>query len=210
MYIYKKPCNILIFLALVILLPLNGMAGSGWQKILVDDGITVYTRPVEGCSLDEFKGVTVVQAPMHTCLAVLRDVPSQPQWMGDCVDAKVLKTFNKNHIVAYNVIQLPWPLSKRDLQVDTRFTIEDDRVVVAMSVYPEIIEPVTEKYVRITDFEATCILKKTGEDSTSVTYINRVNPMAPVPAAIATRFLKKNPVTTLRGFKRMVLHERYR
>jgi len=186
-------------------------AGDNWELSLEKNDIKVYTRPVEGSSMDEFMGVTVINAPIETCAAVLRDVPAQPQWMGDCLKARVLKVINKDRLVAYNVLNGTWPLSDRDLQIDTSFdeNYKNGKVVVSMKVYPETLVPVNKSYVRVTDFAAKCILEKIDDSKTKVTYINRINPMAPVPAAIANRVVRKNPYNTLKGMKKMVKLQKY-
>ncbi len=187
-------------------------AGTGaWKFALNKKGIKVYTRPAEGCPLNEFMGITVINAPLETCERVLRDIESQPKWMGDCLQAKLLKKFTENHIVGYNVLHLPWPLSNRDLQIDTRFitNYKEGIVTVKMKAYVPEIQPVTKKYIRITDMEATCILKRIEENKTKVTYINRVNPMAPVPDSLANMIAKNNPYKTLLGFHDMVKLPQY-
>jgi len=200
----------IIFILLSFFAAVQLGAQDNWKPVMEKDDITVYTRPAEGCPLDEFKGVTIIKAKLETCVAVLRDVPEQPNWMGDCLGARLLKTFDRNHIVAYNILNAPWPLSNRDLQIDTRF--EEDyrngKVIVSMTVYEEELVPVS-KYVRIKDFRAQCILEKIDATTTKATYINRVNPMAPVPGAIANMFVKNNPYMTLKGFKKMVKLKKY-
>ncbi len=205
----KKTIVIAVMLA-VAAVSLNAEAGK-WKLALNKNGIKVYTRPAKGCPLDEFMGVTVINAPIETCVRVLRDVDSQPRWMGDCLEAKLLKRISKDHLIAYNVIDVPWPLSNRDLQIDTRFitNLPKGIVTVKMAAYVPAIQPVTKKYVRITDMKATCIMKKINDNKTRVTYINRVNPMAPIPDSVANMFAKKNPYKTLLGMRKMVKLPKY-
>ena len=205
----KKTIVIAVMLA-VAAVSLNAEAGK-WKLALKKNGIKVYTRPAKGCPLDEFMGVTVINAPIETCVMVLRDVDSQPRWVGDCLESKLLKRISKDHLIAYNVIDVPWPLSNRDLQIDTRFitNLPKGIVTVKMAAYVPAIQPVTKKYVRITDMKATCIMKKINDNKTRVTYINRVNPMAPIPDSVANMFAKKNPYKTLLGMRKMVKLPKY-
>jgi len=183
-----------------------------WKLSSNRNGIKSFTRPVKGSKMKQFKGETVINANLKTIVAVLRDVPSQPKWMGDCLKSKLLKTFNKNHIVAYNVLNLPWPVKDRDLQIDTQFieNYDNGRVVVKMTVYPTPIEPITKKYVRVTDFEASCTLIRIDENKTKVIYINRIDPKTNVPEWMANMVAKTNPRKTLTGMIRMVKLSKYK
>lgn len=201
-----KQIGLLLMVCLGAALPVGGQ--ESWKSVMEKDGITVYARPAEGSPLDQFKGVMVVKASIETCVALLRDVPEQPKWMGDCRDSRLLKTIDKNHIVVYNVLKAPWPLANRDLQIDTVFeeNRKEGRVVVRMKACPEEIIPVT-RYVRIKDMQAQCILEKIDAVTTRVIYINLVNPV--VPAAMGNMFMKNNTSKTLSGFRKMVDLKKY-
>jgi len=131
--------------------------------------------------------------------------------MSDNIRADILKEISDTHKITYNILKTPWPLKNRDMQVD--FTIRKDfkKGVVAahMTAYPEPIVPLSEKNVRITDFELSCELLRMDDTTTKVIYIGRVNPMVPVPKMITSLLVKYNPYATLSGLKKMVLKERY-
>jgi len=197
--------TIFIILTLLLTSAVLTAATEDWKLILNKKGIKVYTRPAKGCPLDQFMGIAVIDAPLETCARVLRDANNQANWMGDCLKSKILKKISNNHFIVYNVLHATWPLSNRDLQIDTIF-IDDFTngiVTVRMKAYKEPIQPVSKKYVRITDMKATCIMKRIEKNKTKVTYINRVNPMAPVPSGIANMIVKKNPYKTLLGLRKM-------
>lgn len=187
-------------------------AADEWKLILNKKGIKVYTRPAEGCPLDQFMGVAVIDAPLETCAMVLRDADNQVKWMGDCLKSHTLKKISNDHFIVYNVLHATWPLSNRDLQIDTVFIDDFAKgiVTVKMKAHIEPIQPVSKKYVRITDMKATCIMKRIEGNKTRVTYINRVNPMAPVPSGIANMIVKKNPYKTLLGLRKMARLPKYK
>jgi len=201
-----------IILAIIIFTISPLFAGNAWEMVLEKDGIMVFTREVEGSSMDQFKGETIVNAPIESCIAVFRDIPAQVKWMGDCLQAKILKSFNSDHLVVYNVLHAAWPLSNRDLQIDVKISenIKPGQTLIDMKVYPELLVPLNKKYVRVTDFEAKCFLERISADKTRIIYINRINPMAPVPSSIANRVVRKNPYTTLTGLRKMVKLNKYR
>jgi len=205
-----------VYLPVIIFIIFTGLsaysAGTEWNLAIDREGIKIYTRPVDGFPLDEFRGVTEVRASIVTIEKLLRDVTAQPSWMDNCIEARVLKELGRDHLVCYNVLNVPWPLSDRDLIIDT-IIVKDrsgKKISVEMSAFPQDIIPVNRKYVRIREFRARCIVEQISDDTCSIEYINRVNPMAPVPSTIANSLAKNNPFNTLKGMKRMVLLPGYR
>ncbi len=201
------------FVCILVLIFFSGYANDSSWKLAVDkDGIKVYTRPAPGCPLDEFMATAEIDASAATIEKILRDVDAQPDWMADCLHAKVLKIFDMNHMVCYNVLNLPWPLSDRDLLIDTIIVKSADgkKFSFEMSAFPDDIIPLDSRYVRIRDFRARCIVEEVRPGTCAVVYINRVNPMAPVPDAIANGIARNNPFNTLKGMKKMVQLDTYR
>lgn len=205
-----KKCSLAVII-LVLISSIRGNTEPAWELALDKEGIQVYTRYAPGCPLNEFRGVTTINASMNTIQAVLRDVNRQSDWMGDCLQSNLLKTITPDHLVVYNLLHLDWPLSNRDLLVDVTFNEnqKDKKLVLDMTVYVQDLVPVDSRYVRIRDFRATCTVEEIAVGKCRVVYQNRVNPMAPVPAFLANTIVKKNPYNTLKGMKRMVMLQKY-
>lgn len=205
-----------INLMIITFLMLPGYSGysseTAWNLAVNKDGIKVFTRETEGCPIDEFRGVSEVTATIDTIEKIIKDVNAQPAWMADCLYARVLKEYDKDHLVCYNVLNLPWPLSDRDLLIDIKIFKDKSgkKLSCEMSAYPQDIIPVEKKFVRIRDFRASCRFEQISSDKCSVEYINRVNPMAPIPDAIANSVARNNPFNTIKGLKKMVLLPKYR
>ncbi len=185
--------------------------GSAWKSVLNKKGIKVYTRPFKGSSMDEFKGVAVINAPIEVVVNVIRDANNQKKWMANCSKSKIIKRINKNHIVVYNILNVPWPLSDRDIIIDTYLTedLKNGKFLAKMKIYKKSIVPVNKKYVRITKFWASCSLKRIGPNKTHLIYMNKADPAAPVPKAIANMMAKNNPYNTILGMRRMVKLKKY-
>ena len=77
----------ILFLCTCLLL--TGTAGfsaaeNQWQKVDEDNEITVYTRPVEGFGVKQFKGIATIDAPMEVIYEILKDSEGFKEWFGDC------------------------------------------------------------------------------------------------------------------------------
>jgi len=207
-----RRCSVIILLLLAVIGSRQSIAaGPEWKLEFDKDGIQVYTRDAPGCPLNEFKGVTTINASMQTISAVLRDVSVQSDWMADCLKSKLLQTISPDRLICYNVLHVDWPLSDRDLIIDVKFTENRNmkKCIADMAVYTQDILPVNSKYVRIRDFKASCTIEEISPGLCRVVYQNRVNPMAPVPDFLANRIVKKNPYNTLKGMKKMAAMQKY-
>lgn len=209
--VMRKSCVLILLIFTVISNWQSLAAGTEWNLAMDKEGIQIFTRDAEGCPLNEFKGVTSINASMKTILRVLKDVNNQADWMSGCLQSKLLKTINADHLVVYNLLHIGWPLSDRDMLIEVKFieNKKEKKLLVDMGVCSEDIFPVNSKHVRIRDFKAMVVVEEVSPDQCRVVYQNRVNPMAPVPAFLANMVVKKNPFETLQGMKKMVLLEKY-
>lgn len=201
---------LLIGLLMAVLVPQLTFAEADWKQVKNSDEITIYNRPFPGSDFDEFRGVTIVNAPIEVITEVLYDVPAQPEWMSDCLFAKTVKVFDENHIIAYNILNIPWPVTDRDSLIDTIFDLDfkTGRVLVTMKAVEEPLIPVS-KYVRMTNVFGTCLLERLDKDKTKVTYTMLANPAGNIPSSIANIFAKMNPYNTLKELKKIVLKPKY-
>ena len=66
-------------------------AANDWSLEKQESGIDVYTRPVEGSGIKEFKAEGVVDAGVEKVLAVLRDSDRFHEWFPNCPESKLLE-----------------------------------------------------------------------------------------------------------------------
>ena len=207
-----------ILIIIVIVIASNnsyGQAGSKereiWKKNFTKKGITVYTRLVSGSSLAEFKGIGFVNAPIEVCQNILTDIPSQPQWIPDSIHARILKKEKGgNIIIYYNLTNVQWPVSDRDIVTKSEFTIKKDRIIHnARAINGTDFVPLKSGNVRITKMNATWILIRKGM-RTLVSYRVKADPGGFIPAWLANSASKKIPYKTLLGLRKMATLSKYK
>ncbi len=188
------------------------IAQDQWREVRNSNGIRVLTRPSAGSDLDEFKGVTTVDAGIEVVVELIRDVDAQPQWMADCIEARVIKKFTEDDVLVYNMTKAPWPVSNRDVVVRSRGgqDAKSGKVSIVFTALKESSVPPRAGVVRMTDLLGQWHLSKIGEEKTEVVYIMRANPGGNIPAALANLSSKNLPYRTLINMKEMVKKEKYR
>jgi len=113
------------FVAALCLLPaVVGAGPGGWQKLLTKDGVVVSTRHIPGQELPIFRGVGVIAADIYDLLAVIEDTDRHCEWRQRCHTSKILKRINEFDRIIYARIDMPWPVSDRDMVLKVKVTID--------------------------------------------------------------------------------------
>ena len=201
-----------IIIAALIVVSAAGLWAQGeWSLVRNSDGIRVFTKPSENSSLDQFMGKTVVDARLEVVVELIRDVDAQPQWMADCIEARVVKKYTEEDILVYNVTRAPWPVSNRDVVVRSRggIDVKSGKVSIVFNAVKDSPVPPRSGIVRMTDLLGQWHLKKVGDNKTEVIYIMRANPAGNIPASIANMTSKNIPFRTLSNMKQMVKKDKY-
>jgi hypothetical protein len=172
---------------------------KSWTKAFTKEGIDIYTRPVQGSSFDEFKGITVLNARIEVIAEVLRDIPSYTQWVSDISEASVISRIDRDNLTIYLRQVSPWPVSDRDMVLDvtTQKNFNKGYSYIRFVAKKSSNVPLKSGVVRITDMEGSYLLEYVDREHTKLTYIVRSNPGGAIPASIANMAAKDLPFETL-------------
>jgi hypothetical protein len=184
-------------------------AQDGWNKEFTKEDITVYTKPVEGSPLKEFKGEAVIGASIEICKNVLLDIENHVKWRPDCIESKLIQK-DENSYIAYNETKAPWPVSNRDVILKNTMDILKDKIIFSFSALnnPDIV-PLKDGVVRMTELTGKwTLLKQNG--NTLVTFQARINPAGSIPAWLANKTSIDQPFKSLQGLKQMVKDPKYK
>jgi len=197
-----------IFIIAGCLFPLS--ADEGWELAKDSEGIKVYTRDVEGGSFEEYRAVTIINAPMEVIGEVLKDVPAEPEWMYRCEQARFVKKFDDSNFIFYNIWDFPFPADTRDAVLEAR-TVLDYKNGKCISKFWSVEDPsmpINKKYVRMT-IKGKWDFKRISPEMTLFIYENNINPGGTLPAFIVNIFGLRIPFDTVKGMREMVKKEKY-
>jgi hypothetical protein len=195
-----------ISLIFILLSAIALFSQTGWQKEFSKNGIDVYTRPIPGTSIKEFKGTGVIDGSIEEVNAILDNIPGLKNWMPDCLVSKVIEKKGSGHLIIYQVIKTPWPLEHRDFAFETVITVSREKITRTVKAVSHPSVPKVDKYVRITDMTGEWILKRHGEagDKTYAEYRIKSDPGGNIPASIANSTSKKLPYETILGLRKQL------
>ena len=148
-----------------------------------ENGITVYTRTVAGSDLKEVRVVNKVKSSLSGIVALLLDSKNYSDWMVGCKEARPLKVMSDHELYNYQVTDLPWPLSDRDVVAD--FKVEQDavtKIVTFTKTAMPLFIPENNGLVRVQYLHARYLLKPLTSDSVLVEMEVQLDPGGNIPA----------------------------
>ncbi len=198
---FKLKIITVIFLTLAISVPLY--SGESWKLVKSKGSINVYTKPIPGSKFKEFKGVAYINASMEKINKIIDNISGLTKWMPNCIISKTIKKNSENHIILYQELKSPWPVSNRDFVVESFIKKTPGKIIRTLKAinYPAV--PVKKGKIRITDMKGRWILTKKGDNKTLVVYQVKSNPGGTLPASIANLASKDLPYKAIQGLRNM-------
>lgn len=190
-------------------------ANDGWKKVGEYEGIVGYSRPTTRSSVDELKGVGIVDAPVAAVEALVRDVSAQTEYMYKCKEASLVDTpefkNTKDAMYIYNVTSMPFPVSDRDVVARSEYSIDAATGAVHIR-YESVDTPYRSDKgkVRMPIMMGETILAPKGPDKTEVTCVVLADPGGNLPAMVVNLFTKNLCIQTIAGMRKMVKKDKYK
>jgi hypothetical protein len=172
--------------------------------------LKVYFRKSTDSKINELKIETVVNAPVATVVAAIRDVPMQPYWVYHCIEAERLHMVSETENYVYAKIDFPWPMSDRDYVVNSKLWQDTlaHEVVLHLSARPHYIPEKTD-VVRIPLMEAVWKFKDLGNGKTKVTNHLKSDPAGTMPPWMVNLAIDQGPTRSMHNLKELVKKEKY-
>jgi len=175
-----------------------------WSLARERDGISVFTRPVEGSGIREFKGTALVAASTERVRALLRDADRFKTWFPNTSESKLLAR-DGDVAYQYSVLDAPWPVSDRDNVFRSETTVDPASGVVAIRVRaaPDY-HPVQPERVRVRRALGLWLLEPIAKDSTRVTFTMHLEPGGGVPQWLINARVVETPFEALTNLRTAV------
>ncbi|MCK5687690.1 START domain-containing protein [Myxococcota bacterium] len=196
------------------MIPISAQAAA-WELKKDEDGIQIYHRDFADSPYVEFKGETVVAAPMASLVALLRDVEACPKWQHKCG-----KRITLSGDYTYQLTDLPWPMSDRYALLYTFFTFAPDGKKVSVRVRDIPLEklpaplrkkvPPLKDLVKMNDYDGSWVFTKLSATTTKVVYQMHFDPAGSIPSSIMNTGFVDKPFHTLTKMKTVVKDPKYK
>jgi hypothetical protein len=186
------------------------MAGESWEVVKKSQEITVFSRPLPGFSVNQFRGECLIPAPLDVLERIMRDFENYRDWFAMSRKVKVVREINADETILYYVIASPWPVADRDVTV--RLTMNFDHTRGRGEVLLKSIDlgyaPEKSSYVRIRDMEGYFVFNRLEPSLTRVSLTMKVDPLIDLSRSVIDGILTGYPFNTLKNLKSRASAER--
>ena len=192
-------------------LSVSTFAQAPWKEEAFDKelNIKVYTRSVESSELKEFKGTTLIKAPLSAFVALLKDTEVATEWMKDVVEYRVLEESSETEALVYTVNAAPWPVTNRDSVIRTKMSLtKNGAVLVSLLGEPEATETYDD-YVRMAALKGFWEFAPKSDGTVEVTYQVHADPGGSLPNWLVNSIVIETPLETLANMHDRIHDEKY-
>lgn len=190
----------------LILLFINPFPDLDWNLKKDKDGIKIYTRSVQGSSIEEYKAITTIEKySLSDVLKVISDVENYESLFPDCMNPKVLKQDGEYYSVVYTQTKGPFPVKDRDSVFEQKTQIGNNGKYAKISLIamPGYFAE-DKKFVRIRKGSGFWELTEDDNENVKVIYQFHGEPGGEIPAWLANSFVVRHPFETLKNLKNRV------
>ncbi len=194
-----------LMLALGCTLGATAAHGSGWTRIVSEEGVTVDQKWIKGQELPIFRGISLIEGSLYDVLTVLDDTPRRTEWVHRCIESRLVKKKTDFARYIYNRTSAPWPVDDRDVVVLTEVRVNPEKGVVRITFATQngVVKEVDD-VVRIPRLRGLYLVESVGANHTRVTYQIDSDPGGWLPDWIIKRASKQIPLNTLRNLQTQV------
>ncbi|MEO6953091.1 MAG: START domain-containing protein [Polyangia bacterium] len=204
---------LLVLLCTPLCAPSLALAADGpWKPVRSDDQIVVQRRHVDGSSLDEFRGVGLVEAPIAAVLALMDDAAHRTEWLGNSVANVRIEQNGRYDEIFYTRTGAPWPVSDRDAVVAAHLTLDStaheariDMHSVTHSAWPP-----QKGVVRMPSMTGHWSFRPEHEGAwTRIEYEVHADPGGRLPDWVVNLATRKLPHDTILGLRKQLRRRQY-
>ncbi|MDH5655609.1 MAG: START domain-containing protein [Spirochaetia bacterium] len=202
MNIFKAFILIFAFLAVSQIYP--------WNLKKDSNGVKVFTRKVQGFSIEEYRGEVEIQGSLEGLIKLVQDMPACSQWIEYCKEGKLIKKESNFISYTYTETSLPWPMDNRDAVVKNILTLYPGGkgAKIDFTSSPNYIPPVSG-IRRIQKIKGFWEFSKLENGNFKVTYQVLSDPEN-IPAWMVNMGIVDQPYITLKNMKTFIKKDKYR
>ena len=175
------------------------------------DGIQVYNSKTTESKFKVVRVTCMINAGISQLAAVLLTPVRQPEWVIATKSSTLLKTLGPSRIYYYTEINLPWPVSNRDMVAE--MSITQNQVTKNLTIRANNIDhilPEKEGKVRIPFSQAIWEVTPIAIDKIKIDYTIRLDPGGEVPAWLVNLFTINGPFETFQKLKKIIQDKQFR
>jgi len=200
--------KIIQLLIVLVSIPVLSFAQNEWHLIKNDDDIQIYTRRLENEKFKEVRADFELKTTEDQLIKILQNISHQKDWSYGTKKTFLISRKNKDTLIYYSEVALPWPLSNRDLVIELSFkrdTLNKTMIIQAKSI-PGIL-PEKRGLVRVPYSLALWDVRVESKKLLKIQYTFSTNPGGSLPAWLVNFAASTGPYNSFRKLKEIVQKE---
>jgi hypothetical protein len=195
---YKK----LTFLFLLVVNMAFAQADENWVLKTNDDGVKIYTRKVANSNIKAIKVECNFDATPAQLVAVIMDVKNSEDWLYRTSSNYIVKQVSPSELYYYSMIEVPWPITKRDFIAHIKVTQDAATKVITIDA-PCVTDmvPVKANVVRVADSKGKWVITPIGDGKVKIVYTLHADPGGSIPAWLSNMFATQGPAESFKKLK---------
>ena len=136
-----------LFAIIISSFTVKSIQAEEWEVKVEKSNLIISTRAMSGSEYLQVKATVVINAPLFKVKQMFSATGTCWDWQLNCAQSKIIKSDNPNKNTVHVILDLPWPLSDRDLVLDTKLTEQSEGQHLLLEMTPSNTQ-VKSKYVR--------------------------------------------------------------
>jgi len=206
-----KNTNTKLLLSLLLIIACSTARENDWQLLYSEDGIDVYSRIEKATGIEEYRVATTFNCRLEVIAIILKDFANYPNWMPDCLQAKLLEQIDADNLLLYYLHNAPAPLKNRDVVLNVQTKIDPNSKILyinSINVNDSRYPPQPDA-VRMAQMETHWNIEAVNREQTRLSYRLLSDPAGWIPTSLAIQSIRPLPLKTLFGLRQMAQSERY-
>lgn len=182
---------------------------ADWEFRVEHKGIKIYSSRIEGSDVLGFKGEVTIPTTFRKLIALFHDTAGYLRWVHHLLEMEVLEKNEGFEYVVRQLIDAPWPVTKREMIIRTALEpFGDNGVAVTMQGVPDAL-PEGSSAVRVRDISGIWAFTPDGLDTVRLTFVMHVDPGKDVPSGLSNQAMFEVPFYTLKNLRQLVTDASY-
>lgn len=182
------------------------LSAQTWKFIKEKEGIKIYTREEPNSNIKSFKGVMTMKATLAQVGYLIGNVETFDWWADDIKKIDVLAHEKDKLIRYYLIYDVPWPLADRDLCVEARITINQEKGEKIVEAKPLLnIIPENKDMVRIKNYWQRWTIQTQKDQSLLLVLEGTIDPGGSIPAWLSNMVITDTPLKVMTSLKEEVI-----
>lgn len=183
---------------------INAEERNDWKEVRDVDGIRIFTRDIPGSPLITVRGVSQLDAGILKTGHIIRDVSRYIEWVPQLQLARIIEQNQVSEWLVYLLIELPWPVSDRDVLLRFRADINNtgDHITYHVQSVEQDSVPELPGVVRAEIPDARVLLSGDDQDQTQLDAYMQLDLKGFIPVFVNHFVTKKLPVKLISRLRR--------